>query len=247
MKTHDRTVEKKKHECTICGKGFRQERFLDTHLSKHTEKTAAEWEERERSKLESREAESKRKSSEIDIYENSKISTKRKQKNPEKVLEKVFLDNQVESNPKYKLRAKSFSCKYCGDTFRLKSILKWHLKVHDDDELVAGITNEYKDNSTDIEIKENYVPQTNPSDDLTGNMVEESSGGVGSLTFSSESHEKHSSKIAQTSESQHSVGADFTIIPPIDNKLLGDIVTSLKSDIPSQNCAVLDSIKSFVP
>ncbi|XP_012555475.2 RB-associated KRAB zinc finger protein [Hydra vulgaris] len=258
MKTHDRTIEKKKYECTICRKCFRQERFLENHLSKHTEKTAAEWEERERCKTESRvEADMKRKVSEGD-FEHYKNTAKRKQKNPEKLLldnivesnNKILKDNDNKDEPsvKFKIREKKFSCRHCGEIFRLKSLLKWHLKIHEG--LADSITCEYDCNPSNKETKESYISHTNSSDNidtLNTHTVEDSLHTVGSLNFSSELSEKDSLKFDRnnTIENHQNDTADFTIITPIDSKILGDIVTSLKNDISSSS--LLDSIKNFVP
>ena len=153
MKTHDKPKETEKATCHICQRVFKSRAICDRHIAKHGETTAEEFqankklikqerklrkkelarqilvEQRlvEQGLLDQRLVEHSLETDDSDSDDPDKISGKRKQRKPNKVIRRFSQDLKTKLNQQ---NGEQHSCTYCNETFESIALLNSHIKQH---------------------------------------------------------------------------------------------------------------------
>ena len=138
MKTHQKPEIPVVFPCRICGKEFRSKLLCERHAEKHNEKSPTEYQEKLSQQKKGRKGKFKEvtetlKSGDISSNDdelNDGKPKKRKQATPVRMV--TSDEDATESVVKKKIRARTeFSCPYCPEKYRVKSLLNSHVKLHE--------------------------------------------------------------------------------------------------------------------
>lgn len=138
MKTHQKPETPVMFPCRICGKEFRSKLLCERHAEKHSEKSPIEYQEKLSQQKRGRKGKFKEvketlKSGDISSNDdelNDGKPKKRKQATPVRMVASDEDATELVVQKKYRSRPE-FSCPYCPEKYRVKSLLNSHVKLHE--------------------------------------------------------------------------------------------------------------------
>ncbi|XP_066927644.1 uncharacterized protein [Clytia hemisphaerica] len=155
VKTHDKPKETEKAKCHICERVFKSRTICDRHIAKHTETTAEEFQANKKLLKQERKLRKKELARQMimdqrlvdqglldqkmvehslvtddsDSDDPDKMSGKRKQRKPNKVIRRFSQDLQTKLVANQQ-SGEQHSCTYCNETFESIALLNSHIEQH---------------------------------------------------------------------------------------------------------------------